>query len=705
MVSNPEQELAFRYLAETNRHLFLTGKAGTGKTTFLHRVRAEIPKRLAVVAPTGVAAINAKGVTIHSLFQLPFGTLTPERLNAEIRNRRFSAKKRDLIRSLDLLIIDEISMVRADVLDGIDAVLRYLRRTSQPFGGVQLFMIGDLHQLPPVVRDEDWYEMRDHYQTAYFFGSLALRQSAVRIIQLTHIYRQQDSVFIDLLNKVRNNDMDREVLAQLNARYVADFSPAQEDGYITLTSHNAASDAINLAQLSQLGTRARVFKAHIDGDFPASLYPNEEELTFKVGAQVMFNKNDTGEARAYYNGKLGVITAIEDDVITVLTDGQELEILPVQWENRKYSLNKAKEVEEDVIGTYTQHPLRLAWAITIHKSQGLTFDKVVIDAGKAFAHGQVYVALSRCRTFEGIVLRTRIGNDAVRTDEIVSAYSSYATENTPDETSLLADRRAYELACLKDLFTFRETDAAAGRLSKTLLEHDRALQGTVKADFTDLRLALERQLITVGHGFLGHLDRYGKDEHLPGAHPELSGRLEKARRYFTDLLTDEFLPKLAVFGVMTDNKSVKMQVDDRLRDLLRELFVKLQLFKSLTGGFDPRAYAKARADAAIDFEKDQKKQAAKPKTVTLPKHIEHPELYHRLAAWRNEKAAENGAPAYTVAHNAALLEIAAELPNNKANLLRVGGVGMKTWEKYGAEILGIVQGYLDGQEGAKDLFS
>ena len=704
-MTNPEQELAFRYLAETNRHLFLTGKAGTGKTTFLHRVRREIPKRLAVVAPTGVAAINAKGVTIHSLFQLPFGTLTPERLNAEIKTRRFSTKKRDLILSLDMLIIDEISMVRADVLDGIDAVLRYLRRTSVPFGGVQLFMIGDLHQLPPVVKDHDWYEMRDYYKTAYFFGSLALRQTPTRIIQLTHIYRQQDEVFIELLNKVRNNNMDRQVLGQLNARFIPDFEPPAEEGYVTLTSHNKDSDAINLAQLSRLSTRAHAFKARIDGEFPESMYPNEPELTFKVGAQVMFNKNDMGEARAYYNGKLGTITAIEDDEITVVSDGDELTIVPVQWENRRYSLNKNKEVEEDTIGTYEQHPLRLAWAITIHKSQGLTFDRVVIDAGAAFAHGQVYVALSRCRTFEGIVLRTRIGNEAVRTDEIVSAYSAHAAANAPDEDSLLADRRAFEIACLKELFTFKETAFAAARLTKALLEHDRSYQGTAKADFAELRVGLEEQLVAVGHGFIGHLQRYGKDEYLPSKHPELSGRLEKARGYFTELLTDKFLPELAVFGVMTDNQSVKMQIDERRQDLLRELFVKLQLFKALTGGFDARAFVKARADAAIDFEQEQKKQASKPKPVALPKNIEHPDLYHRLAEWRNEQATDAGVPAYTVARNATLLEIATELPNNKANLLRIGGVGMKTWEKYGAAILEIVEGYLDGREGPKDLFS
>lgn len=701
---NPEQDLAFRYLAETDRHLFLTGKAGTGKTTFMHRVRREIPKRMAVVAPTGVAAINAKGVTIHSLFQLPFGNLTPERLAAEVRNRRFSGRKRDLIRSLDLLVIDEISMVRADVLDGIDAVLRYLRRNDRPFGGVQLFMIGDLHQLPPVVRDADWYELRDHYQTAYFFGSLALRKAAVRVIQLQHIYRQSDEIFIGLLNKVRNNRMDREVIARLNSRFLPDFRPDPDEGYVTLTSHNHASQTINAAELAELATPAHVFRAAVDGDFPPSLYPNEEELTFKVGAQVMFNKNDQGEEKAYYNGKLGTITAIDGDEITVRCEDGELTVLPVQWENRKYSLNKNKEVEEDVVGTYEQHPLRLAWAITIHKSQGLTFDRVVIDAGSAFAHGQVYVALSRCRTFEGIVLRTRIGEAAVRTDEVVTAYGQHAAENAPDEDSLRADRVAFGFTALRELFTFRALAFAAARLNKDLLAHQRSIQNPAVDEFAALRLDLEEKLVAVGHGFLGHLDRYAADGHLPDEHPELAPRLAKAQTYFVDLLAGDLMPRLAVLGVMTDNQSVRALVDERLEDLLREVYVKHKLFLTLADGFDARAYVRARADAGLDFEKERKKAAKKPRPVALPKHVQHPELYHRLAEWRGQQVADSGAPAYTVASNQTLLAIAEELPTNKANLLRIRGVGNKTWEKYGAAILGIVEGYLAGEEGVRDLF-
>ncbi|TXF91776.1 AAA family ATPase [Neolewinella aurantiaca] len=709
MQSNPELELAYKYIAQTNRHLFLTGKAGTGKTTFLHKVRSEIPKRMAVVAPTGVAAINAKGVTIHSLFQLPFGTLMPERMKTEVRTRRFSAKKRDLIRGLDLLIIDEISMVRADMLDAIDAVLRYVRRSEEPFGGLQLLMIGDLHQLPPVVKDEDWRDMREVYKTSYFFASLALRKARAQVIQLKHIYRQQDDVFIGLLNKVRNNKMDQQVLDQLNSRYVENFSPDKEEGYITLSSHNNTARKINQEKLKELDAKPRKFKAVVEGDFPASMFPNEEELTFKVGAQVMFNKNDTGEVREYFNGKIGTISAINGDEITVRCPGQGAIIVePVKWENRKYSLNKDKEVEEDVVGTYEQHPLRLAWAITIHKSQGLTFDKVVIDAGAAFAHGQVYVALSRCRTFEGIVLRTRIGDASVKTDAIVSSYSAHAEKNQPTEETLRADRRRFEIDCLKELFTFKEADYAANQLHRALFEHERAIQGDAHGEFWKMKEDLQTKAIKVGHGFIGHIERYGKADELPSKNPELTDRLKKAGGYFTKFLAEDFLPAMAMFGVMTDNKSVKMQVEERSHELIRQLFKKLKGFATLENGFDPKAYLTARANAEIDFEKDQKKSAAQPekKKVILPKDLAHPELYQRLADWRQAVSEEREVPAYNIAHNRTLLEIAALLPTEKKSMLRINGIGPKRFEEFGLALIEIVREYLDKRDEAEtDLFS
>jgi len=548
--------------------------------------------------------------------------------------------------------------------------------------------------------------MRDVYKTSYFFASLALRKSRAQIIQLKHIYRQQDDVFINLLNKVRNNDMDQAVFDELNSRYVKDFRPADDEGYITLSSHNNSSRAINREKLGQLESKGHKFRARVEGIFPESMYPNEEELTFKVGAQVMFNKNDTGEVREYFNGKIGTITRITGDEITVRCPEGSITVVPVQWENRKYELNKNKEVEEDVIGTYEQHPLRLAWAITIHKSQGLTFDKVIIDAGSAFAHGQVYVALSRCRTFEGIVLRTRINDGSVKTDAIVSSYSAHANKNQPTEETLREDRRAFEVRCLKELFIFKDVEYAAKQLHRALFEHERAIQGAAHADFWTMKETLSDKAVKVGHGFIGHIDNYAKDEPLPSEHPELTERLTKAGGYFSQFLADDFLPKLAMFGVMTDNASVREQVEDRRQELIRQLFTKLKGFATLEKGFDAKAYVTARTNAELDFKEEKKKKTTQPKVV-VPKSIKHPELYKRLAEWRNALAAEAAVPAYTIAHNKALLGVATELPRDKKSLLKVHGFGEKSYQKHGVEILELVSAYLegDGGEKEKDLFS
>ena len=457
---NPELELAQEFVSHTDKCIFLTGKAGTGKTTFLRALKAKPPKRLAVVAPTGVAAINAGGQTIHSLFQLPFGPIVPGSKQDKRQYRRLSRKKAKLLRSLDLLIIDEISMVRADVLDGIDEVLRRYCTPYKPFGGVQLLMIGDLHQLPPVVKDEDWHLLQDYYDTPFFFSSRALQQTSPITVQLKHIYRQSDETFIHLLNKVRNNEIDEPVLRQLNSRYKTADELPDRDAYITLTTHNYTAKNINAEQLSALSGQEYRFAAEVKGDFPAHAFPAEEDLRLKVGAQVMFIKNDNSTDRRFYNGKIGKIIAIddEDEGITVECpgDGFQIKVRREEWQNRKYKLNeRAKEVEEDVVGTFTQYPLRLAWAITIHKSQGLTFERVILDAQSAFAHGQVYVALSRCKTFEGIVLRSRIKLSSVRTDAKVQRFSEEAERNAPDEEQLHEAKIAFQQSMLQDLFDFR----------------------------------------------------------------------------------------------------------------------------------------------------------------------------------------------------------------------------------------------------------
>ncbi|MFT7121477.1 MAG: hypothetical protein ACJAZ9_001655 [Neolewinella sp.] len=697
MATNPELELAFDYVSQTKRHVFLTGKAGTGKTTFLHRVRREVPKRMAVVAPTGVAAINAKGVTIHSLFQLPFGVILPGATTEKAR--RFSAKKIELLKSLDLLVIDEISMVRADVLDGIDEVLRRIRRNNDPFGGLQLLMIGDLHQLPPVVRDSDWDQMRGHYDTAYFFGSKALRNAHSATIQLKHIYRQSDDVFIGLLNKVRNNQMDDSVYETLNQRYIAGFDPADDEGYITLSSHNNTARHLNAKKLERLAGKQYHFEAKVRDNFPESMFPNTQHLNFKVGAQVMFNKNDTVD-KLYFNGKIGKVTKVEKDVITVLCPGEDrpILVLPVDWENRKFEMNtKTKEVEDDVIGTYTQHPLKLAWAITIHKSQGLTFDKVIIDAADAFAHGQVYVALSRCKTFEGIVLRSKIGGSSVRTDTVVKSYSKKAEENQPSEENLLVDKRIFQIDCLKELFAGKQLQQASTRLQRALLENERWLQGNATAPFVRLHGEVNEKIITVGRKFLPHIDIYGREAELPAQNAGLKTRLSGAADYFLKYLNEELIPGLDDLEIMSDNKKIMKNVTERYDEMKQISFVTKQLFMVIKEDFNPTAFVRARADASIDYNQANR-PAKKARASKIPTQIPHPLLYKAIKAWREERATKEETTASKVLSTGAMLEINYVLPTVKKTLLRVKGFGARRYEQVGEELLEMVNIYLKDKD-------
>jgi ATP-dependent exoDNAse (exonuclease V) alpha subunit len=403
---NPQLQMAYNFLELTNQNVFLTGKAGTGKTTFLQNLKRNSPKRMVVLAPTGVAAINAGGATIHSFFQMPFGphipelTLVQDEKNGDRAIFKLNKMKIDIIRTLDLLIIDEISMVRADLLDGIDEVLRRYRNTTRPFGGVQLLMIGDLQQLAPVVKDDEWNILKAYYETAFFFSSRALRKTSYITVELKHIYRQSDRFFIDILNQIRNNRVSQETFIELNKRYIPGFTPNEKDGYITLTTHNYQSNELNQFRLGQIAEKAFVPKATVEGNFPVHAYPTELELELKKGAQVMFVKNDPSPEKLYYNGKIGKITHIEDEIVYVNCPGDtdEIPVGRAEWQNTSYTIdNETKEIKETIEGTFVQYPLKLAWAITIHKSQGLTFEKVVIDAAQAFSHGQVYVALSRCK--------------------------------------------------------------------------------------------------------------------------------------------------------------------------------------------------------------------------------------------------------------------------------------------------------------------
>lgn len=433
-----EQNKAFiqavSFVNQTNQHLFLTGKAGTGKTTFLKYIRENCYKKMAITAPTGVAAMNAGGTTLHALFWLPFGTFIEDyplnwnEQDSHIYNKsrlfstiKLTKQRRAILQELELLVIDEVSMVRADTLDAIDVILKSVRRDMRPFGGVQMLFIGDLYQLPPVVRDHEWQVLRDHYTSAFFFDAKVLREHPPIMLELSKIYRQNDGDFIRLLNNIRNNNCTQDDLDTLNKHHNAAFTPQADEQYITLTSHNKLADSINQEQLAALAGTMHNVKAVVKDDFQSSSFPADESLPLKLGAQVMFIKNDSGEDRKYFNGKIGEVKELNLDkhqVVVSFKDGSEDVVVRREtWENIRYKYNKGEDkIEEEVLGTFSQFPLRLAWAITIHKSQGLTFTKAVVDAGTSFAAGQVYVALSRLTGLEGLVLKSKIPMHAIRTD-------------------------------------------------------------------------------------------------------------------------------------------------------------------------------------------------------------------------------------------------------------------------------------------------
>lgn len=692
--TNPQLELAFDYVHNTDKSLFLTGKAGSGKTTFLHQIKAEGRKRMAVVAPTGVAAINAGGMTIHSLFQLPLGIHLPSvERSQNNQQRRFSRQKMRLIRSLDLLVIDEISMVRADLLDAIDDVLRRFRGHGRPFGGVQLLMIGDLHQLPPVVKPEEWEILARFYDTLYFFGSRALQQTEYISIQLKHIYRQSDPDFIVLLNKVRDNCLDDASLQKLNSRFVPNFRPPSQDAYITLTATNAAAHHINTENLNQLSTRKHTFSASVMGEFPAGSYPTDERLEFKTGAQVMFIKNDLQPERRYFNGKIGRITRIAKDMICVRCPGEadDIQVVPAEWQNVKYSLNEeTKQIDEQIVGTFTQYPLKLAWAITIHKSQGLTFDRAIIDAQAAFTYGQVYVALSRCKSFEGIVLRSRISGSSVKTDPEVRRFSRDAERLAPSPSQLQEAKRECQVSTVQELFRFDAIKAQLEALRGAYAQHAKTLPPAALEHIESLLERARAQLFDVAQKFAPHLNEYLAQDAMPEANAALQARIRKASTYFTETITG-LVRDTDELSTAADNQTVATALASGLRSLQLELFVKRACFAACENGFTTEAYHRAKVDAELDFAKSTAASARASSAV--PKGVPHAALYRQLLEWREQAAERSGRPPGEVLPNATMRELVTYLPTSDGQLRQIRGMGKARLRRYGKEIRALIRSY------------
>ncbi|MCU0336186.1 MAG: PIF1 family ATP-dependent DNA helicase [Chitinophagaceae bacterium] len=560
-LTNPLQQLAFDYMMYTGESVFLTGKAGTGKTTFLRRLKEECPKQMAVLAPTGVAAINAGGVTIHSFFQLPFGPFVPVQGKAMAANEamgehalisrlRYGRDKRELLQSLDLLVIDEVSMVRADVLDAIDTILRHFRRRQVPFGGVQMLLIGDLYQLPPVVQNEEWQILGEYYEGPFFFHSHAIRRQPPVYVELQTIYRQSDERFIDLLNQVRNNRLTPAGLELLNSRCQPGFVVPDGEPWITLTTHNRKADAMNEQELNRLPGSSFSFKAEITGEFSDKSYPAEETLVLKEGAQA-----------------------------------SPIEVRPETWRNVQYSLNRQQQqVEEKELGSFTQYPLRLAWAVTIHKSQGLTFDRAVIDAAASFSAGQVYVALSRCRSLDGIVLPAPVPPSAVRVDERVQQYSGSAKAVDELRQFFGAAQRQYQQELLRHAFDGGPLQRASRYLQQQWLQHESSL-GAAATGWATLQLTEADQLQATAAKFQAQLDRhFASADTMPEQDEFVQQRVRQAAQWFVPALQAR-LTELKQLPAVSDSKETAAELEEALAATLKAGRQWLQLLQACEAGF------------------------------------------------------------------------------------------------------------------------
>jgi hypothetical protein len=695
---NPELELAWAFANHTSRNIFLTGKAGTGKTTFLHKIKTESFKRLIVVAPTGVAAINAKGVTIHSFFQMPFGPLLPDESNLQTNkfSRKFSKNKINLIKSLDLLIIDEVSMVRADLLDGIDRVLKRYKKSSKVFGGVQVLMIGDLQQLSPVIKEQEWGLLKPYYKTGFFFSSHAFQACNPITIELNFVYRQINQTFIDILNQIRNNSLTQSAMDELNKCYVPNFKPNPSEGYIYLTTHNRKAEQVNIEELNNISSKTFSFKAKIDGNFPENSFPNDENLLLKVGAQVMFIKNDSSQEKRYFNGKIGKVIELSKNEVVVSCPDNDFNIIttPEVWENINYSVdNDTKAITENIIGSFTQIPLRLAWAITIHKSQGLTFEKAIIDALGAFAHGQTYVALSRCKSLEGLVLKNKIQSNQIINDSHVNTFNKNSEEEKPSQSTLESSRITFQLDLIFEIFNFHEFLHPLNRILDIFYKNRNSIEGKIDEPILTIKDQAIIPLLKINNSFHEQLKTISTDGQIPENSKLIQERFTKALKYFKTQTETIIVSSLNAFSFTTDNKEIEKDITNNF-DVIEELLsIKQLYFEGFDNGFNTNLFLELRAKSAF-LSKE------KPKKLKT-KHIEgtsNVALFEELRILRNNIAQENDLIHFQIFTQKALYDMCESLPTTKKELLEVNGMGKVRVEKYGQAILDVIRTFCENND-------
>lgn len=690
--TSPYYQLAYDFALSTNKSIFLTGKAGTGKTTFLHKLKNETKKQMAIVAPTGVAAINAGGTTMHSFFQLPFSPFVPtaEERKALLDRIKMQANKRKVIQELELLVIDEISMVRADILDEVDTILRQVRyRHHEPFGGVQMIFIGDMFQLSPVATNDEWRLLSQYYSSPYFFHSQVLQQQQPVYIELDKIFRQSNQQFINVLNEVRNNCLSQQSLDVLQSRFNPTFIPPKDDTYITLTTHNHKADRINSVELDSLSGKTYKLKAEVSGEFPEKSFPTDEELTLKIGAKVMFIKNDIINPRRFYNGKIGVVKSITNDIVSIeCADSAELiELEKMEWENKRYSMNsKTKQIEEEIIGKFVQFPLRLAWAITIHKSQGLTFDKAVIDAGNAFTSGQVYVALSRCRSLDGLVLLSRINPESIENDRLVVEHERNKLPAEILEKQLRISQNEFRIYTLNEIFDFRTSIGHLSRLQRTVNEAKSSFNAETTPFLNEILKQLQ-QIQEVADKFQMQLKTIFANEEVNELF--LEERLNAAKGFFVEKI-QKLSDCINESPANTDSRENAREYNDGLKNIFSFVEQKKYILSGLLHPFTVENYFQRKNGFYLP---DFKVNAYTKDGAKKSKQSQNPQLFYQLIALRNEICEPHDLPIYLVAGSQTLVEMADYLPLNDTDLLKISGFGKAKVEKYGSLFLNVIRKY------------